>query len=74
MTVSVLCLLLTVPFVGLQCVIVLFPDYTSFFFQKCFRQEIWSRPDGQSNIITFFFLYMPITKRLNFHYQFKYKY
>ena len=34
-TINVLWLLLTVPWVGLQCVIVVFPDHTHFFIDYC---------------------------------------
>ena len=36
-TVNVLCLFLTVPWVGLQCVIVVFPDHTHYFFILLFQ-------------------------------------
>ena len=35
MIVVVLWLFLTVPYVGLQCVIVVFPDYNHLFFYQC---------------------------------------
>ena len=40
MAVSVLCLIFTVPWVGLQCVIVVFPDHTQLFlwtYPICFK-------------------------------------
>ena len=37
MSVSVLCLFLTVPWVGLQCVIVAFPSHTHFVFTALFQ-------------------------------------
>ena len=46
-TIKVLWLFLTVPRVGLQCVIVVFPDHTCLLFDLTYTPDLWVRLNGQ---------------------------
>ena len=46
-TIKVQWLFLTVPRVGLQCVIVVFPDHTHLLFDLTYTPDLWVRLNGQ---------------------------
>ena len=66
-TVNVLWLILAVPSVGLQCVIVVFPDHTHFLFSVCAKKSC-NKEKIRLSLHSTYTLYYRFYREMNFSY------